>query len=543
MSLFGKLFGKKTLQPSTPAVNAGSTKEQDLITVYDTYGREFKITKQEWRDKVLLGNLDTSRDDPDQLYSVISSALHDGFVQDVLPYAKHLQKIDPMPSRAATLLGVVYLELNQLDAAECTLRDYIQRYGEEAYVLANLAKVIAKRGNTTQADTTLWRALELDPNQDNGLVWYWSLARERGGDKAGLGALRKVSGIAGSWRARLWIARSFLERKELDAALSLYDEALAVASRPVPADLLMQMSGDLGTHGHLIELLKRTTPLFDVAVHGLPVGNNLIKANIDVGRIDHARAIVDQLYAVNRPDYLQTLSFWETEIAKARIEQENSDIQAPLSVTMLVFRGPIWLTASSPAASLFPVKDAAAVVVCFLGASVEHGTTGEPRMQIADTNGRITRAVTTFLCEQLHLRTSAVGQVMQPWIAPGGLMISGQPWDAETAIDQAKACTPQGDYVVLTHLVATSQPYTLSYRLLRCIDGSLLDNASFHFDLANAEPTFGQAVGIDLSSCASCMDCSAGCVPYSARYGFQRLSITARTSSGGSRGHRRWHTW
>ena len=483
MSFLGKLFGKKPATDSLATAKVGVDHEHELITVYDAYGREFKITRQQWRDNVLHGSLENSRDDPDQLYSLLSSALQDGFAEDVLPYARHLQKIDPLPSRAAALLGAVYLDLKELDAAERTLRDYLQRHGEEAYVLTNLSKVFAQRGRTEEADATLWRALELDPNQEHALGVYWTNARERGGDEAGLESLRKISAIAGSWRAQIWIARSLLDQNDLEGALRLYDQALEVAPRPVPADLLMQLSGDLGNRGHLVELLKRTTPLFDAATHGLLAGNNLIKANIDLGRMDHAKAIVDQLYAVNRPDFQETLSYWETEIAKSRVERENRGVSTPLSMTMLVFQGPIWLAASSPAAALFPAKNEDAVVVCCLGSTVETSATGEPHMQIADATGRLSRSAAIFLCEQLHLLTSAVGRILQPWIPPGGLAIAGMPWDAETAIDQAKASTPPGDYVVVTHLVTKSQPGELQFRLLRCIDGSLLDNDSYELDL------------------------------------------------------------
>ena len=84
-----------------------------------------------------------------------------------------------------------------------------------------------------------------------------------------------------------------------------------------PADVLMQMSGDLGTHGLLAELLELCEPLFVPEIHGLQVGNNLIKANLGLRRIERARRILNWLKMLKRPDWPAQLAFWETEIAKA----------------------------------------------------------------------------------------------------------------------------------------------------------------------------------------------------------------------------------
>jgi hypothetical protein len=283
-----------------------------------------------------------------------------------------------------------------------------------------------------------------------------------------------------------------LQQADLSGALETYDEAIANAPNPVPADMLMQISGDLGNHDHLVELLKLAGPLFNPDAHGLLVGNNLIKANLDLGRVDHAKTLVDKLYGLKRHDFQQSLAFWETEIAKARVAADNAGVRPPVSVTMLALQGPIWLAPNSPAASLFPNKQDDALSICILGSTAETGAEGEPQLQMADIPGRISRGVTLFLCEQIHLRTNALCQVLQPWIAPGGFTLSGKPWVLETAIDQAKACQPSSDYVILIHLVATSRPYRLSFRLIRCIDGSPLDSHSIDLDPENLEPAYRQ---------------------------------------------------
>jgi tetratricopeptide (TPR) repeat protein len=327
MGLFSK---KKPTDASQPIAGSSgpvsSTKsdprtDPNLIRVFDEFERELFITKEQWRKSVLPGTLKSNWNNPDQLYGIIVGSLNDGFHADIIDAAEHLYRIDSTPARGACIYGIVLMKNNRLDEAESILRSYIQQHGEEGYLLTNLAKVYSARNETQKAEETLWHGLEIDPNQENGLGWYAAIHQERSGDVAGQDALCRVAGISGSWRAQLWLARAALDAHDLAKALAYYRESLSRVKDPFPTDLLMQISGDLGKHGHLRELLELTESRFVPALHGLQVGNNLIKAHLDLGEVEPARKILDNLYALKRPDYKQKLSFWDTEIAKARIER------------------------------------------------------------------------------------------------------------------------------------------------------------------------------------------------------------------------------
>lgn len=498
MSFFKKLFGQKKSAPAKPialstvpptagakpAASSDPSKDPNMIRVHDAYGREMFITKQQWRDNVLLGNLEENRNHPDNLAGTIIQSLNDGFAADVLPYAAHLTTIDPNPERGHIIHAVTLLDLKRYSDAEAVLLSYIKRHGETGVALTNLAKTYSGRGDDARTLATLWHALELDPNQDNGLGWYEVIHREKHGTAAGLDALRRVASLPGAWRARLWLARERLENRDLPAALSLYEEALALAPKPTPSDLLQQMSGDLGNHAHLPELLRLAEPRFDVAIHGLPVGNNLIKANLDLGRIDAARAVLNLLYAQNRPDWKQHLSFWDTEIAKARVSIADTPTPEKLEVTLLSLSGPIWLPSASPAAELFPAKPSDAPVVAFIGSTAVTPPGGEPhRMQLADGPGRLSRALPLLLAEQVEFRTEATALTLVPWIVKpsAGFVLSGVAWKDDEASAHARRTRPDqkpADHIVITHLDCRSEPWRIDLRLVRTIDAKCLAETS-----------------------------------------------------------------
>jgi hypothetical protein len=89
--------------------------------VFDEFGREPFITKEQWRTSVLPGTLKSNWDNPDRLYGVIVGSLNDGFFADVLGAGEHLHGVDPVPARGACIYGIVLMENNRLDEAEHVL--------------------------------------------------------------------------------------------------------------------------------------------------------------------------------------------------------------------------------------------------------------------------------------------------------------------------------------------------------------------------------------------------------------------------------------
>jgi len=503
MSLFGKLFEKNTESPqpvkvTEPTPPARSTedlrKDPNYIRVFDSFGRELFITKEQWRTDSLPTTLKSSWDNPDRLYDIIAIALHDGFFADVVQAAEHLHHTDTITSRGATVYGIVLMKMNRLDEAEEVFHSYLKVHGDDGAVLTNLAKVYSARNETQKAEETLWHALEVDPNMENALGWHRAIHREREGEAADIRELERIAALPRSWRAQLWLARVALQSHDLAKALSLYRTGLQHVARPVPTDFLMQVSGNLGNQGHLSEAIQLVEPEFVPKIHGLQVGNNLIKAHLDLGQIDAAAKILDQLYGLQRPDWKETLSFWDTAIAKARIAANKTDLQAPLNVTMLSIEGPVWLKPSSPAASIFPRSHEHEMFICFLaGSATILDNSDRVQMQLPDAPGRLTRSLPLFLAEQTHFRIHAFVQTLIPWVQtkPGGFMLSGKIWSDPDAANYATMTQPKSQFVVITHLNTSAQdspePWKIELRLVRASDAKCIGNLDAAFLPGNSE--------------------------------------------------------
>src|ERR1041385_3783482 len=232
MSFFGKLLGKKNSLQQPPALipppaSPPPPGAPQMLKAWDAYGRIVEISREDWRTKVLPGNFRNAWNKPDELANLISTSLNDGFVADCLEPARQLYRIDPQPKRGVVYLAVILLQLKQFDEAEDILTHTIQKHGEEGVLLTNLAKAFSGKGDAAMAEQTLWHALELDPNQDNGFAWYQAIHRERGGNEAGDAAMRRVAALPGSWRPQLWLAREALKSRNFDAAMAYYRESLS----------------------------------------------------------------------------------------------------------------------------------------------------------------------------------------------------------------------------------------------------------------------------------------------------------------------------
>ena len=165
----------------------------------------------------------------------------------------------------------------------------------------------------------LWQALEKNPNVEPILQRFEAGVREHGGEPAGIAALERVARIKGSWRAQLWLGQHAMYSKQPKRALEMFRACLATVSRPVPLDVLADISATLGSAGHFREVVELVGPAFDARMHTMHVGSNLMRAHNELGQFDQARHILDLLYIVRRPQDEKQLKYWRDALANAEV--------------------------------------------------------------------------------------------------------------------------------------------------------------------------------------------------------------------------------
>ena len=213
-------------EPARPA-------DEGLIRVYDQFGRKVEIGRESWRKDVLLPNLAANRDNPDALYDLIVSALNDDFARTCSNPRAISPTHDPQPQRGAMVLGIVLLQLKDFAGARDVLERAIAQARREFLSTGEPRARLCGSRRRDRAQELIWRALELDPNEETSLNWMIGTANAKGGQDAVLAAYARAATLPGSWRALLWLARYALERGDLAEATRLYEEALARAS-PCP---------------------------------------------------------------------------------------------------------------------------------------------------------------------------------------------------------------------------------------------------------------------------------------------------------------------
>jgi tetratricopeptide (TPR) repeat protein len=428
---------------------------EGVIRVYDQFGRKVEIGREAWRKDVLQPNLAANRDNPEALYEIIFSALNDDFAADVLESARHLADHDPRPRRGAMVLGAVLLQVGDFAGARDVLERALASHGKDTYLLSNLARAYASLGDEQRALLLIWQALELAPNEETALDGLIAIAR-RGGRPAVMEAYARAAELPGSWRAQLWLARGALESGDLAEATRLYSQALSRAS-PVPGDLLMQLSGDLGSHGQAELLVRLTQPHFSVAEHGLMVGNNLMRAYVELGLFAEARKLLEQLYAQQRPDWREHLIQWEQKLDDA--QKRYGEVTGPLEVVVMKLDQPVWARGTLGFDAVLPAKAKSAPRVHFVCGSgeAEDDAGGKVVSQPTNELGRLSRALPMFLTEELYLRSNARTSFLLPWMKQGGFVLSARPWT--TAFLPPDHVPP--DLIVFLHVDARATPWLL----------------------------------------------------------------------------------
>jgi hypothetical protein len=285
-----------------------------------------------------------------------------------------------------------------------------------------------------------------------------------------------AASAAGGVKPRLEAAREKLSAKDLPAALALYEELLTAAGDR--ADVLVAISGDLGSHGHVAEIIELIAPRYDAERHGPATGINLLQAYLAVRDADAAQHVLDILFALNRPELEDRLHGFSNAIAEiiAAPNMQVAGLPTPAGaeapqVALISISKPIWFYGLEPlAAQLLPPKESRLRRIAFAQLALPgYEQIGEAMKKPEDELGRFSRALPLWLAETFYFSASyAPNAVVGMITPPGGTshpVLFGAEWSTDN-LRQLVDTTESGvDYVFTGALRVTSGDYELLLRL------------------------------------------------------------------------------
>ncbi|HEY0865425.1 MAG TPA: hypothetical protein VGD97_15065 [Lacunisphaera sp.] len=275
---------------------------------------------------------------------------------------------------------------------------------------------------------------------------------------------------AGGVMPQLAAAREKLKAKDVAGAMAVYESVLASAGDR--ADVLVTISGDLGSTGHVKELIELLAPRYDAQRHGAAAGINLLQAYLVTRNAEAAQHLLDLLFSLQQPALEARLVGFSNAVAELFVSEGEAAEQAAMTdveakVSLVSLSKPVWfygLEALAP--HLLPAREGRPRRVAFAQCAVLGLDNAAARAaQPEEPLGRLCRGLPLWFAE-----TFAYSAGYEPFAAIGvsdrrHYALFPSEWVAEN-VRQVHDTTEGGlDYVVTGALRNRNDDFELSLRI------------------------------------------------------------------------------
>ncbi len=288
-----------------------------------------------------------------------------------------------------------------------------------------------------------------------------------------------VAPATGGVMPQLSAAREKLESKDLPAALAIYEQVLAEAGER--ADVLVAISGDLGSNGHVQPIIELIAPRYDAQRHGPATGLNVLQAYLAAHDAEAAQHVLDILFSLNRPELEDRLHGFSNAIAEiiaqgvepvgASADEDGPATAAEVKIALITISKPIWFYGLEPLASeILPPKEGRLRRVAFAQlALLGLKNIDEAMAQPEDELGRLARALPLWLAETFyfspHYAPIAVVGVLDHPQTGKRPMLFGAEWTGDNLHQLAATSGEKLDYVFTGALQRNAGDYELLLRV------------------------------------------------------------------------------
>jgi hypothetical protein len=288
-----------------------------------------------------------------------------------------------------------------------------------------------------------------------------------------------VAPSAGGVMPQLAAAREKLEAKDLPGALVIYEQVLTDAGDR--ADVLVAISGDLGSNGHVKPIIELIAPRYDAQRHGPATGLNVLQAYLAAHDADAAQHVLDILFSLNRPELEERLYGFSNAIAEliaqgtlpdeALANEDGAVVAAEMKVSLVTISKPVWFYGLEPLASeILPPKEGRLRRVAFAQFTLPGlKNIPEAMAQPEDELGRLSRALPLWLAETFYFSPhyapiAVVGVLDHPETGKKPLLF-GAEWTTDNLHQLANTCGEKLDYAFTGALQHNAGNYELHLRV------------------------------------------------------------------------------
>lgn len=280
---------------------------------------------------------------------------------------------------------------------------------------------------------------------------------------------------AGGVKSRLATAREKIEAKDLPGAMAIYEELLAASGDR--ADVLVAISGDLGSCGHVAEIIDLIAPRYDADRHGPATGLNLLQAYLAVGNADAAQHVLDILFGLNRPELEDRLHGFSNAIAEILASPlgSNPGGGAPADagkVGLISISKPIWFYGLELLATqILPPKEGRLRRIAFAQLALPGNGDKSPEDARLPENelGRLSRAIPLWFAETFYFSPSyapnAAIAIMTPTQGTSHYVNFGAEWTTDNLRQLVETTEGGLDYIFSGALRSTAGDYEVLLRV------------------------------------------------------------------------------
>jgi hypothetical protein len=268
-----------------------------------------------------------------------------------------------------------------------------------------------------------------------------------------------------SVKALLVAAREKLEAKDLAGAQAIYEELLATAGdRP---DVLVTISGDLGSNGYIAQIAELVAPRYDAERHGPATGLNILQAYLALRNTTAAQHILDVLFALQRPELETRLYGFSNALGELLELERRGELQPPAPtngsadpdapapaekkmISLVSISRPIWSYGIEQVPGLVPPPKQGKLRRIAFGQLALLGTTDfvEKMKQPEDAITRFTRGLPLWFAETFYFSPHYAPIAAIGMLAKDHFAIFPSEWTTENIRQLVDTATEGLDYVI-----------------------------------------------------------------------------------------------